>query len=339
MRSAMTLAPGRMRVTEAPEPDVPVGHVLLAVVAVGLCGSDYHLYDGTHPDAHFPHIQGHEFAGRVLELPADHDGSLTVGDLVAVEPLLPCGGCYACRRGRPNCCVQLAVIGAGTEGALSERIAVPRHLLHPTPELEDELAALVEPVSVGLHAFRRSGADRRDTVLVLGGGPIGLSVTLAAADAGCRVIVADRVPSRLEHALAAGAAIVVDSEHEDITQLVLDATQGDGPGAVIDATGAASLISTAVDVVAHAGTVVVVGISTDNLTVPVALLSRKELSLIGARNSVGDFADAVALVRRNAAVVRSWITHRITLDEVPTAIEFAAAHPEVVEKIVVRVGL
>lgn len=334
----MTLAPGRMQISETPEPEVPEGYVLLDVATVGLCGSDYHLYDGTHPDAHFPHVQGHEFAGRVRALPDGHDGTLAVGDLVAVEPLLPCGACYACRHGRTNCCVNLLVIGAGAEGALSERVAVPRSLLYPVLDLDDELAALVEPVSIGLHAFRRSGVAGSETVLVLGGGPIGLSATLAATDAGCRVILADRVPSRLERAVTAGASMVVDSEREDLVATVLAATGGEGPGAVIDATGAAVLIAAAVDIVANAGTVVVVGISPDRLSVPVALLSRKELSLIGARNSVGDFGDAVELVRRNAAVVRSWITHRIGLDDLPDAIDFARTHPDVVEKVVVHVS-
>jgi L-gulonate 5-dehydrogenase len=327
-----------MNIAEAPEPHALPGHALIDVVAVGLCGSDYHLFDGSHPDAHFPRTQGHEFAGIVRELPEGHDGRLRAGDLVAVEPMLACGECFACRRGRTNCCVRLEVIGSSADGALSERISVPVHLLHATSDLDPELAALAEPVSIGLHAVRRSAARAGDTVLVLGGGPIGLAATLAASDRGCRVVVADRVPARLQRATEAGASIVVDSERADLAAVMAEVTDGDGPGVVVDATGAATLIRTAVDIVAHAGTVVVVGISADDLVLPVALLSRKELSLLGSRNSAGDFAAAIDLVRRHARVVRSWITHRVALDEVPTAIAFARSHPELVEKMIVRVG-
>jgi threonine dehydrogenase-like Zn-dependent dehydrogenase len=222
-------------------------------------------------------------------------------------------------------------------GALSERISVPVRLLHPTPGLEGELAALVEPVSIGVHSVRRSGARPGDTVLVLGGGPIGLATTLAAADLGCRVIVADRVPSRLERAILAGASAVINSTTDDLPGVIGTLTDDEGPGVVIDATGSATLIRTAVEVVAHAGVVVVVGISSDELSIPVALLSRKELSLMGSRNSVGDFDEAIRLVRRHAQTVRSWITHRVGLDELPDAIAFAREHPELVEKMIVQI--
>ncbi len=281
----MTLEPGRMEVADAPEPEPLPGEALIDVVAIGLCGSDYHLFDGTHPSSQFPNTQGHEFAGIIRRLPDGEHHGLAIGDLVAVQPLLACGECYACRRGRINCCVELDVIGANIAGALTERIAVPVGLLYPAGDLDAELAALVEPISIGLHALRRSGAGAGDTVLVLGGGPIGLAATLAARDAGCRVIAADRVAARLLRSLEAGAVAVIDSARDDLVVAVQDLTGGDGPTAVIDATGSPHLIRTAVDVVAHGGTVVVVGISTEEVSVPVALLTRKELSLVGSRNS------------------------------------------------------
>ena len=326
-----------MQVSDSPEPEPRDDEALLEIVAIGLCGSDYHLFDGTHPSSHFPSTQGHEFAGIVRSIPAGNPRGIGVGDLVAVQPLLACGRCYACRRDRPNCCAQLDVIGASVAGALTEKIAVPVELLHPAGDLDSELAALVEPVSIGLHALRRANVDAGDTVLVLGGGPIGLAATLAAWDAGCRVIVADRVPARLARALEAGAIAVIDSDSDDFASAVMELTGGEGPAAVIDATGAPRLIRTAVEVVANAGTVVVVGISSDDLSVPVALLTRKELSLVGSRNSTNEFGDALELVRRHAAVVKSWITHRVELDEVPVAIAFARDHPELVEKMIVRV--
>jgi L-gulonate 5-dehydrogenase len=338
MRRATTLAPGRMRVDHAPDPVAGRDEAVLDVRTVGLCGSDYSLFLGTHPYSRFPQTQGHEISGVVRTLPDGYAGPVRLGDLVAVEPLLACGTCIACRRGRANCCAHLQVLGAHLPGGLAERMAAPVQALHPVGELDAGLAAMVEPVSIGLQAVHRGGIRAGDDVLVLGGGPIGLTAVLAASAAGARVIAADRVASRLERATAAGAAATVLSSEVDLMPEVRRLTGGDGPTTVIDATGAASLIRTAVDVVAHAGTVVVVGISREVVEVPVADLTRKELTLTGSRNSVDRFPEAIGMVRAHADAIRSWVTHRVDLAEAPEAIAFAIDHPELVEKMHVRVS-
>lgn len=338
MRIAVTTAPGTMTVGEAPVPRPQPGQALVAVEAVGLCGSDFHLLDGTHPYAHFPQTQGHEFAGVVTEFGPGYYGPVQPGQRVAVEPLVPCGTCFACRRGRYNCCTDLKVLGAHAPGALAEFVVVRTESLHPVGDLDAPTAALAEPVSIGLQAVHRGGIVAGDNVVVLGAGPIGLAVTLGATDRGARVLAADRVPARLEHARTFGADTVVDTGTEDLREAVARWTGGEGAAVVVDATGVPALIRGAFDLVAPSGTIVVVGISDQEVSIPVIEFSRKEVSVLGSRNSAGIFPAAVDLVRRHADTARTLITHTFPLTEVPEAIRFAADHPAEVGKAIITVG-
>jgi len=333
----MTLAPGDMRIVEdATRPADRPGFARVAVSIVGLCGSDYHLFSGHHPYATFPQTQGHEFSGRVIELPDGYSGPAHLGDLVAVEPLVPCGTCYACRHGRYNACASLQVMGAHISGALADEVVVRADALHPVGDLDPELAALVEPVSIGLQAVRRARVTAGDHVVILGAGPIGLAATLAASDAGAHVLVADRIPSRLDKAREMGAEATVDTSLEDLRERVHEFTAGDGAGVVIDATGVPELIRLAFDLVAYAGSIGIVGISDREVAIPVIEFSRKEISVFGSRNNTGLFPEAIDLVRRHPEQLRSWVTNRLPLEEVPQMIEYAMSHPESVEKMLVR---
>jgi L-gulonate 5-dehydrogenase len=334
-RRIVTLAPGHMETREEAVPVPGPGEALVRVERIGLCGSDYHIYDGTHPYAIFPQVQGHEFVGRVASLPDGYAGPSEVGDRVVVEPLHGCGKCFACERGKPNCCVDVTVMGVQVPGGLADYVAVPASALVPAKGLPADLAVLTEPVAIGLHAVNRGRVRDGDDVVVVGAGPIGLAAALSALDRGARVLVADRLPSRLELATRLGASRVVDTSTEDLAVVVDAFTGGRGAAVVIEATGVPALVKLAVDVVAHGGTVVVVGISTADVALRVSDLSRKEVDILGSRNSTGEFAAAVALVARRADALAGWVTHTFGLGEVPKAIEFAQAHPHLVEKVVI----
>ncbi|MBL7253241.1 zinc-binding dehydrogenase [Paractinoplanes lichenicola] len=319
-RRVVTLAPGRMELRTGPIPVPPPGHALLRVEAVGLCGSDYHIFDGTHPYAVFPQVQGHEFVG------------LVDGERMVVDPLRGCGKCFPCTRGRPNCCVDVTVLGVQAPGGLADHVVVPSGQLVSARGLPAHLAVLAEPLAIGLHAVNRGAVASGDDVVVIGAGPIGLAAALAAADRGARVLVADRVASRLEKAVA---VCLVDTTTEDLATAVAEFTGGAGPAVVVEATGVPALVRLAVDMVAHSGTVVVVGISTDDVGLKVSDLSRKELTIVGSRNSAGEFPAAVDLIARRPEVVAGWVTHTFGLGEVPQAIAFASANPHLVEKVVI----
>jgi L-gulonate 5-dehydrogenase len=338
MRRAVTKRPGVMAIEETGPPVCGPGQARIAVEAVGLCGSDYHLFDGTHPYARFPQTQGHEFSGCVLEFGDGYDGPLRPGDRVAVEPLIWCGTCFACRRGRPNCCARLQVMGAHVPGALAEQVVVAAAACYQANGLDAEAAALVEPVSIALQAVQRGQVAAGDQVLILGAGPIGVAAALAAVDAGARVAVADRVASRLAGAARMGAELTVDTAHEDLAAATAEWTGGDGAAVVIDATGAPSLIRAAFGLVAPSGAIVIAGISDQEVAVPVIEFSRKEVTVAGSRNNAGIFGQAVDLVRRYPERVTPLITHRFGLAEAGAAIAFGTAHPELAEKIIITVG-
>jgi len=325
-----------MRIENVDPPTLGSDQARIGVSVVGLCGSDYHLFSGQHPYATFPQTQGHEFAGVVLELGQSYTGAVAIGDTVAVEPLIPCATCFACQRGRYNCCAKLKVMGAHAPGALAEEVVVRTEALFAVGDLDVELAALVEPVSIGLQAVVRGGVAADDTVVILGAGPIGLAATLAATDLGAHVLVADRIPSRLDAARLMGAERVVDTSHADLGQAVDDFTRSDGAAVVIDATGVPELIRNTFDLVAYSGSIVIVGISDKEVSIPVIEFSRKEVTVYGSRNNTSLFGRAIELVRGHQDQLRTWVTHRISLDEVPEMIAYAMDHPESVEKMLVH---
>ncbi|MEX2374886.1 MAG: alcohol dehydrogenase catalytic domain-containing protein [Dehalococcoidia bacterium] len=323
---------------DVPTPEPAPNEAVIAVERVGLCGSDVHLYIGDHPYSQYPRIQGHEFSGLVAELPESYTGRLRIGDRVAVEPLVACGACYACLRDRPNCCEHLAVIGAHRDGALRDQINVDVKTVYPVGDLDAELAALVEPVSIGCQAVERGMIGPKDRIVVYGAGPIGQAVMLAARSKGAEVMVVDLLSSRRELALFLGAEAVADGASEHLDRTIKDWTNGSGPGVIVDATGVPRVVQRAFEQVAHSGRVVLVGISVEHLSVPLNDYIRKELTVYGSRNNAGVFRDAIELVRAHRDRIRSLITHRFSLEEIQEALELAANHPDKTEKVIVEVG-
>jgi L-gulonate 5-dehydrogenase len=337
MRAAITVAPRRIEMQEVPDPIPGPGQALVKVETAGICGSDLHLFDGTNPYANYPLTQGHEFSGRVVAFNGPYDGPIKVGDRVTVEPLIYCGECFPCRNGRPNCCVRLNVLGVHVPGAFAEYIAVRTNALFPAGDLDPELTALVEPVSIGMQVVTRGQVTAQDTVAVFGAGVIGQAVLLGAADRGARVLVVDKIGSRLELARKLGAEVTVEAGMQDPAQVILDWTNGEGPSVAVDATGVPSVIRTAIDVVAPSGRVVIVGISDQEVSIPVIQFTRKELNILGSRNNTGVFGEALDLVQRHNERLRVLVTHRFPFDQAQEAMTLALDHPAEAEKVLLQI--
>jgi threonine dehydrogenase-like Zn-dependent dehydrogenase len=339
MREAVTVAPFTVEIREAPEPPAPgPDEALLAIAAVGICGSDLEMFKGTDPYSRFPCRQGHEYSAHVLEFGPGYSGPLTVGDLVAVDPMLPCGDCIACRRGRSNCCVNLRVTGGQIDGAFIDQFVMPVANLHRATDLSASEAAFVEPVSIGLQMVNRSGLGPGDHCVVFGAGPIGQSVILAARDRGARLMCVDLLQSRLDLATELGVEATVDASARDVGDAVSLWTNGDGPVVAFEATGATTVLRKALEIVAHAGTVVVAGTPTEEVSFPALWIVKKELDVLGSRNSLGLFGSAVDLVRRHRSLVQRLITHTYPLEGLQAAMEFAIANPAIAEKVVIAVS-
>jgi alcohol dehydrogenase len=197
MRQVVLQEPGGLVLRDAPPPAPEDGMAIIRVHRVGVCGTDFHAFEGTQPFFTYPRVLGHELSGVVESLPSGALGVQT-GDRCAVRPFLFDPASRASRRGRTNCCESLKVLGVHVDGGMGEYLPVPQAFLHPSTTLGLDDLVLVEPLSIGCHAVRRGQATAEDVVLVIGAGPVGLAVATFARLAGARVTVLDLAESRLE---------------------------------------------------------------------------------------------------------------------------------------------
>jgi L-gulonate 5-dehydrogenase len=234
--------------------------------------------------------------------------------------------------------VNLRVTGGQIDGAFVERFVMPARNLYEANDLTPAEAAFVEPVSIGLQMVTRSGVREGDQAVVFGAGPIGQSVILAARDRGARLLSVDRLAARLAIAHELGVEETVDVSTDDVGVRIKDWTRGDGPVVAFEATGAPAVFRTALEIVAHSGTVVVAGTPVQEVSISPFLIVYKELNVLGSRNNSGVFGQAIEIVRKNRPLVRRLITHTFPLERLQEAIEFAIANPQVAEKVMISVS-
>jgi threonine dehydrogenase-like Zn-dependent dehydrogenase len=340
VRAAVTEDVGIMRLRERPEPEAPApGTVVVRPEAVGLCGSDYHLFSGhlaAETGAALPRVQGHEVSAAIEAVGAGCRPELAVGVRVAIYPLSSCGRCYPCRVGRPNACDNFTLIGIHVDGGLQERLGLAQAQVFPI-DAPAPIATLAEPVSIAVRAVNRGRIASGERVVVLGAGPIGQSVCLVARDRGAEVLVVDRVASRLGLSERMGARTLEWRDADAVIDAARSWSGGEGPPVVVDATGAPPAIRAAVDMVASAGRVVQVGMSGAEVSLRVGSFTEKELDMVGVSCcNAEEFADAVDLVERHRDLLADLITHEYPLDEAPQAIAYAMEHPTEVLKAVIR---
>ena len=307
---------------ERPVPKPGPGEVAVAVERCGVCGSDVHYFmDGRIGDmvVEQPLVLGHEFAGTVAELGAGVTG-LEVGQLVAVQPGVPCGRCRLCRAGRYNLCPDVSFAGTPpVDGALTDRFVTAADFVYPLPDgLTAEDGALCEPLACGVHAVERAGVRLGHRVAILGSGPIGLMTAVACQAAGATVAVAtDLVDPRLEMARALGAQRVLNASHTD----VVAATEGEELDVVFDCAGAAETPQQGIDMVRRGGTVQIVGFPR-GAAVPIEMARavRKELDIHTMLRFVNNVPTAIALLERELDSLRRLVTHRFAFDQIEQAL-------------------
>ncbi len=313
MEALVCCNPGELAVEERPEPQRASGDVLVRICRVGICGTDYHIYEGSHPYLQYPRVMGHELAAEVVEAPAG--SRFRQDDLVVVNPYIACGTCVACRKGRPNCCVDIAVLGVHRDGGMTRLISVPEENLYPAEGLTADQAATVEFLSIGAHGVSRAGGSvRSGRTLVVGAGPIGIGAAIFARIAGSAVTLMDTDGERLaELQLLVGAdsAIVANA---DAATAVDEHTGGNGFDTVIDATGNRSSMEAGFGYIAHAGVYVLLSVVRETVTFADPGFHARETTLLASRNALrSDFEAVIAAIACGKVPIAKLITHRTTL--------------------------
>lgn len=333
---------------DVPEPGP--GELLVRVLASGICGSDLAAWRGTHPYKVAPVVLGHEFCGEVTrvgsELDAD-DGEFTAGDLVCSAAFSPCDTCAECRRGSPHLCTDRRNLShEGWQGSFAQYVLLRRNMTHRLPPDTDPVAgALVEPLSIGLHAVRLAGAGAGRTVAVLGSGTIGLSCLLAARRVGFGAAVCvDAGPAKARLAEAAGATGYVDARTgspspAEVGELIVRQLGGERPEVVFVSAGYPGVLDQAVAAVRPGGTVVVVSyFEGPVLTDLNALVGREARVLFSSLSVPDDFRRVISWLADGTLDPLPLVTHHFPLDDIEEAMSVLDRPAAATGKVMLRIG-
>ncbi|AZO21675.1 zinc-binding alcohol dehydrogenase family protein [Mesorhizobium sp. M1E.F.Ca.ET.045.02.1.1] len=338
MKAVVCRSPGDLVLEDRASPGAPPpGWARVAVSHVGICGTDYHIFEGKHPFLAYPRIMGHEVSGTIAE--RGEGVGLAIGEAVIVNPYLACGKCIACRHGKPNCCLKIEVLGVHRDGAMCDEILVPAQNLYPANGLSLADAAAVEFLAIGAHAVRRSLGAPGQCTLVIGAGPIGLGTALFARIAGLDVSLLDMSTERLGFAESELGFAALDGSKAPATDLVRQATGGEGFDLVFDATGNTQSVQSAFAHVAHGGTLVLVSVVKDDIAFSDPEFHKREMTLVGSRNALrADFDHVAASIRNGAVPLAKLVTHRTTLAGTPRDLARWAHEKTGLIKAVIEVG-
>jgi 2-desacetyl-2-hydroxyethyl bacteriochlorophyllide A dehydrogenase len=330
--------PGRIAVEAA---DVPVpgpDEALVRTLAVGVCGSDLHAAHGRHPFVPLPYRPGHEVVG-VIETTGSAVGGYLPGNRVIVEPDLPCWTCKMCTSGRENLCENLRFFGCGyPQGGMADYFTLAANRLHRVPDALDDLtAAIIEPLSTPVHAVRLAGDVAGRSVAILGAGTIGLfTLAVLRAHGAGTVVSTDPNPAKRERARALGADVTIDARSADVPGQVRRALGGSAD-IVFDCVAVQSSMDQAIAIADKGGTVMVVGVPAQDVTVPLPIVQDHQIRIQGSATYLPvDYGESMDLLSRGAVRTQDFVTATRPLAQVAEAFELASSGQHV--KVLVTVG-
>jgi L-iditol 2-dehydrogenase len=343
MRVAELYAPRLFRIVEQPIPEPGPGEVLARVLAVGVCGSDRHYFQGGIGDTptEYPMVLGHEPVGEVVRTEPGVSG-WRPGDRVALEPAIYCYRCEFCLRGLHNVCANIRFMSMpGDPGFLRDYVVVPAENLLPLPEgLSPEQGTLFEPLAVVLHSMQFAALRPGDRVAVFGAGPIGLlTIAVLKLCGAARVWAVEPVAERRELARKVGADAVFDPASADPVREILRETGGRGVDVAIDCAVEGPTLNQCLAVARNAGRVVITGIPTaTQVSLDFHVMRRKELALLNVRRSNHESKTALELLRERPNLFAPIVTHVLPLEEVQRGFEMVDRYSDGVGKLVFRLA-
>lgn len=313
----------KLEIVDLPKPEISPQDLLVQVKACGICGSDIHGWDGSTGRRKPPLVMGHEAAGVVVDVGSAVKG-FQVGQRVTFDSTVSCGHCHYCRQGSINLCENRQVLGVSCDefrrnGAFAEFVVVPNRICYHLPDnLPFEHAALIEAVSIAVHAANRTPVRLGDSCVVVGSGMIGLLVVQAIRLSGCsRVIAVDLEDNKLALAKDFGAELTLNPRHCNVVEEVLKMTGGRGADASIEVVGASVTVNTAIDCTRRGGAICLVGNLSPKVEMPLQKLVTRELSVYGSCASNGEIPQCIDLLSRGLIDVRPLITAQAKLEDGP----------------------
>ncbi|WP_307000290.1 NAD(P)-dependent alcohol dehydrogenase [Lederbergia panacisoli] len=341
MNAAILNKPLDIEVEQVAVPVPKKDEALVKVYCIGVCGSDVHYYEhgkiGRY-EVKEPLILGHELAGEVVGI-GDDVKNVSVGDRVAVEPGVTCGKCEYCKSGRYNLCPDVIFMATPpVDGAWAEYVVIRSDFLFKIPdEMSYEEGALLEPLSVGIHAMKRGKATMADRLFVSGLGPIGLLAIQAAKMFGITEIYAsDVVPFRRQLAKGLGVTAVFDPIHEDIKERISTLTEQKGVNLVVETSGNGKAISDTVKIVNRGGRIVLIGLpTTDSITLDVNVLIDGEIDVFGVFRYANTYPIAIQALKNSQINIEDIITHKFSLKEIKDAVELARTQKDTSVKVMI----
>ena len=334
---AITIAePGKICLTDIPQPEPREGEALLRVLYCGICGADVASFTGNQPFTTYPRIPGHEFSAQIVSVPENSRG-LKAGDVVTCNPYFNCGSCYACRKGLVNACTDNQTMGVQRDGAFCEYITMPVERIIPGKGLNAKQLALIEPFSISHHALSRSEVRPGDQLMITGAGPIGLFALLAAKVKGAEVTVTDVLDGRLDKAKAFGADHTVNAGAPDAAERLREITGGQGFDVCVEACGQPATFLSCIEQAAQGANLVLIGNGKTQTTFLHSLLIKKELNVYGSRNAyTGDFEALIDLVRMGKTDVLRMVSAVYEAADAAEAFDALTHNDGSLEKVLLR---
>lgn len=337
MKSAKLVAPCRIELFDEVF-DFQAGEkeAVVEVKAVGICGTDIHIFKGERKDVKLPRVMGHELSGVVKQVGA---GAVKVkpGDRVVLDPVFACGNCPVCLSGHPNVCGDVKCFGVQMDGGFQQFIKVPEDCLYRfSPEISFSLAALAEPFSIAANIMERAQVSFDDKVLIFGAGTIGLAVLQAAKSAGAFVMISDLVEEKLKNARDFGADAVVRSGNQELAQAVKEQIPG-GPSVIIDAVGMANLLEASIAVAAPAARIVVIGFDETKALVSPVSITKRELTVLGSRMNCHQFGKVIDWLEAGKIRPQAMITKEFPLEKIQEAFEYTVSHSDECIKTIITI--
>ncbi len=336
MKAAKIVDIQKIEVVDVETPQVQgAKDVQVQVKAVGICGTDLHIFSHGRADVAFPRVMGHELSGTVTAVGSDVE-TLKVGDMVVLDPVFACGECPTCQKGYPNVCESVKCYGVQMDGGFQEVIVEDeKHFIKVGEGVSFEEAALAEPFSIAANILDRLQATGKDNVIVIGAGTIGLSIVQAAVGMGARVMVADVVDSKLEKAKEFGAEVIVNSKVDSVEDAIAKFAPG-GLDVVIDAVGITPLFQKSIEYAAPRGRVACIGFDASMAEISPIVVTKKELSIIGSRMNCYQFPTVMEWLNGGKIQADKMVSKEYNIDDIQQAFEDTLANGQNVIKALIK---